>query len=168
VLPSGRFAVVADVAGLVDRLFMSSASAGLEILQRHLQGRTIESSWPAWLKAVVERQAFELIPRLTWDQSIELAHVVDGYKLAEEAGLGDPHIFAERQLGKATATGAWTGGVLELWISLFLEHRRWRFAGSFDPDEEMTLLLERLVEQLRIQLLGASAGDEEEGKAQLR
>jgi hypothetical protein len=163
VLPSGRFAVVDDVAALVDRLFMPSASTGLEILQRHLQGRTIESSWPAWLKAVVECQAFGSIPQLTWDQSIELAHAIDGYKLAEEAGLGDPHIFAERQLEIATATGAWSGGSLELWITLFLEHRRWRFAGPFEPDEEMTSLLDRLVKQLRAQLLGPTTGDKEEG-----
>lgn len=92
--------------------------------------------------------------RLTWDNSVDLAHLVDGYALAERAGLGDVFLFADANLAKAIATGDWPGDLLQLWVALFLEHRRWRQA-PIDPDPEIRRLLDHLCEQLENSLVSS-------------
>jgi len=84
---------------------------------------------------------------LTWDASLEFAHLVDGYDLAARLGLGDPLEFEGRQLEHALSHGSWTGGPAVLWATLFLEHRRWRTA-PIDPDADMIQLLNKLSRQL--------------------
>ncbi len=161
VVTAGRFTPVPDVARLVDLMFGRSANRC--VLLRHLEGRTSDSDAPAWLENV-RRGDFAAIPEfMDWGDSIDLAHLVDGYGLAGELGVGDPMDFAERQLAAARATGTWPGDAVELWISLFLEHRRWRFSGPFEPDEDMVRLLDGLVRQLRreLQIPMIGNGDQE-------
>lgn len=157
VIPARRFEALSDVARLVDRLFGPVQADDFDIapLSPHLQRGVPEPDTQPWLTEV-RAGKFAAVPGdLDWESSIHLALLVDGYVLAGEAGLGDPLDYAERQLASAQATGVWPGGPLELWISLFLEHRRWRFASPFEPDANMRVLLDRLVAQLRQALLDA-------------
>lgn len=73
--------------------------------------------------------------------------MLHGYDLAETLGLGDPFEFEEKQLEHGCQRGIWLGGPAVLWVTLFLEHRRWRTA-PFDPEPEMRQLLDRLCRQL--------------------
>jgi hypothetical protein len=151
VIKGSRFSELPDFATLVDALFgsMRDVSFDADMLARHLRSREPNSGTLSWLLRVRDSD-FTAIPEgLDWDGSVELAHLVDGYALAEEAGLGDPMDYAERRLTCAQALGTWLGGPLELWITLFLEHRRWRFSNPYEPGTEMQALLDRLVRQLR-------------------
>jgi len=146
VLPAKRFTPLPDIVALADHLFSTTPSA---VLLRHLRETGGDTSSAPWL-AAVQTGVFSAIPDdLDWNGSVHLAHLIDGYALAEELGLGDPMAYEERQLRAATETGHWPGGAIELWITLFLEHRRWRFSSPFGPDREMTTLLDGLVSQLR-------------------
>jgi len=97
----------------------------LTLLRRHLldRGQPLEG-------VIVD-------PGLTWELSVDVAHVVDGYQLAEAAGLGDVHQFANSCRSRAEAGGGWPADLLELWVLLFLEHRRDHMSGGiglgFDP-----------------------------------
>lgn len=72
----------------------------------------------------------ELVPKdLTWARSIEIAHMIDGYELAEAAGLGDPFSHADAVRAEAERTGRWRGSTLALWVALFMEHRREHLGG---------------------------------------
>lgn len=72
----------------------------------------------------------ELVPPdLAWDNSVHVAHLIDGYGLAEQADLGDPASFLVRSRAQAEQNCAWSGTALELWVALFLEHRRDHFQG---------------------------------------
>lgn len=153
IISAGRFEAVSSPSELVDRLFCTDRNpASLTLLRRHLLREETISGEP-WLDRV-RLGDFAAIPEgLDWANSAALAHLIDGYALADEAKLGDPAVFAERQLSRARSTGIWHGGPLELWTSLFLEHRRWRFSSPFEPDESMAPLLDKLVHQLQRELL---------------
>ena len=75
-------------------------------------------------------------PDLTWDNSVHVAHLIAGYDLAEQAGLGDPVAFLARTRAQAERSGAWSGTLLELWVALFLEHRRDHFQGPIGINVE--------------------------------
>jgi hypothetical protein len=65
-----------------------------------------------------------------WEGSEAIAYMIDGFGLAQEAGLGDPFEFSDRKRGEAEQHGDWTGTALELWVCLFMEHRRDRIQGQ--------------------------------------
>lgn len=74
---------------------------------------------------------FEAIPSsLTWNESIALGHLIDGYNAATEIGITTLGAFANNKLANAEATGNWSGTALELWLCLFFEHRRARHSGE--------------------------------------
>lgn len=153
VLPARRFQRVPDIAALADLLFGSLA---LCTLRQHLRNQPADPAASAW-SALVQSGDFASIPAcIDWDGSTELACMMDGYVLAEELGLGDPMEFEEMQLAEAMRTGVWPGDAARLWVTLFLEHRRWHFSGGFSPDPEMQRLLDGLVGQLRTSLAGES------------
>lgn len=150
-LGAGRFTRIPDIAALADCLF---GPASLVALRRHLDPRLIDAPSEPWLHTVCAGQ-FAAIPRdLGWDRSVELAHLIDGYRLAEALNLGDPTGYEGRQLEAAMQTGSWRGDAAELWVTLFLEHRRWRFSSPHEPGAEMRALLDTLVKQLREALTG--------------
>jgi hypothetical protein len=139
-----EFTSVEDTAQLADRLFGPE-----ELMRLRSQLRTRAEPAEGWL-AAVQAGAFEAIPQdLGWEGSVELAHLIDGYDLAEQLGIEDPFEYAERQLAAAESNVRWSGNALELWITLFLEHRRWKFSSPMEPEREMQALLDRLVLQLR-------------------
>jgi hypothetical protein len=150
-----RFVKVESVAELVMLLFGQAVSSGsssearrqqLELLREHVQQP--DSAAADWVREVA-RGGFAAIPEgLTWDQSMELAHLIDGYGIVRKSGWGDPFRFADDRLAQANAAGEWSGGPAELWASLFLEHRRWRMS-PFAPGPEQAALLDRLCEQVR-------------------
>lgn len=70
------------------------------------------------------------------------------------SSAGDPLSFEWDQLCAAEASGAWTGDPAMLWALLFLEHRRWR-TSPVEPGAKMTVLLDRLCQQLRRSLLAS-------------
>lgn len=149
ILPDSQFARVGDIAALTDFLFGTAEHA---MLRRHLRDRAEPAQ--GW-QAQVQVGNFAAIPaRLGWDASVELAHLIDGYALVGHLGLGEPTAYAQRQLEAAERDGFWSGNAAELWISLFLEHRRWRMSSPHEPGPDMAALLDLLVIQLRQALTG--------------
>jgi hypothetical protein len=153
IVAAGRFRAVQSVSELVDRLFWPGDNSDpIRPLRTHLSGQPPMTA-AGWLDRVRSGD-FGAIPHdLAWETSAELAHLIDGYALAAKAALGDPIAFAERQLCHARAAGTWPDGPLELWVSLFMDHRRWRFSSPFEPNQSMVRLLDKLVQQLRRELL---------------
>lgn len=149
-VPKGRFTLIDTIGEIADLLFGTPSDA---LLRRSLRpAGDIDFDAP-WL-ALAWSGDFTAIPQhLDWDGSAGLAHLIDGYELAEALGHG-PIDFADHQLEAARQTGIWPGDAAELWASLFLEHRRWRMSGPFKPDREIIRLLDRLVAQLRKTLVG--------------
>jgi hypothetical protein len=50
-------------------------------------------------------------------------------------------------------TGRWSGTALELWVTLFIEHRRIRH-GGYEPSDEERPRLDGLCRALRDRLVG--------------
>ena len=92
---------------------------------------------------------FTAIPaELGWgDDAVQLAHLVDGYRMLELLGGGDPAAFLERQEEAQQDTGRWPGDAALLWATLFLEAR----AGHFGANDFATGVshLDLLCRQLR-------------------
>ncbi|QDC37748.1 hypothetical protein [Sphingobium fuliginis] len=141
-----RFEKVADLEELVDRLF-GRRHPDVSALIDHMAAQP-EPTEP-WL-AAVRTGRFNAIPEdCDWESSAVLAHLIDGYALLEEQGREEAGLFADEALSAAGKTGRWPGGARDLWIALFLEHRRWRFASPHEPDPGQRTLLDTLVRQLR-------------------
>lgn len=147
-----RFTQVATMAELVPFLFGGEPEFEIDLLREHLLSQP-EPAAIDWV-ADVRRGRFGAIPRdLTWTNSVEFAHLVDGYGLAPQLGLGEALEFEQRQLEHAMEFGRWLGGPAALWTTLFLEHRRWRTAAT-DPDPDILVLLDKLCKQLVHALTG--------------
>lgn len=144
-----KFERIASMDELVVRLFEQKSATdepSLAILARHLV-RAERGALGGWLGEVALGN-FECVPSgLDWDNAIELAHLIDGYALLGELGVDDGFAFADERLAHAKKTGAWSGPAHELWICLFLEYRRWKFAGA-DPEGEARILVDILCRQL--------------------
>ena len=74
---------------------------------------------------------------IRWETSAPLAYLIDGYALAAAAGVDDPYAFADRMRENAERTGHWNGSALELWLALFMEHRRDHFSGAIGASVEV-------------------------------
>lgn len=148
VVPRSRFEVLATIADVARRLFVPDEMA---ILLKHLAARS-DAPLPAdagsaWL-ADVRNGDFAALPLdMDWDRSAGLAHLIDGWTLAKDLGVADPYAFADEALEDARATGRWSGTPTRLWLSLFLEHRRWKQADQ-EPGVEPRALLDGLVASL--------------------
>jgi hypothetical protein len=98
---------------------------------------------PEWLHQV-RVGAFEAIPDpLSWEDSCQLAHFINGYAVSEAKGWGLLRRWANDRIRQAARTGEWSGIALELWCCLFYEHRRYRHFGEepTGPDLELLNLL---------------------------
>ncbi|WP_336972531.1 hypothetical protein [Sphingobium aromaticiconvertens] len=147
VIPVQRFEPVIEVADLVDRLFGAAPDPEWERLIAMMASAN-ETAFEPWL-AEVRSGNFAAIPQeIDWDHSAALADLIDGYALANDLGFTDTSEFLLERHAAATASGFWPGQSHELWLTLFLEHRRQRFAGR-EPDTTQRILLDRLVQQLR-------------------
>ena len=149
IIAASRFETVATIEELVNRLF-GIGRHEIEILTRHMAGRPEPDE--QWL-AQIRSGNFGAIPSdLNWSTSHSFAHLIDGYALLQDEGHPNSEVFADEALSVATQTGKWVGDARDLWISLFLEHRRWRFSGPYRPDREQEHMLNILVRQLREKL----------------
>jgi thiol-disulfide isomerase/thioredoxin len=68
--------------------------------------------------------------------------------------LGDLRDFCPAVSAEARRTGVWHGTALELWVTLFGEHRRVRH-GGIEPDGEERRRLDELCRTLRHRLIAA-------------
>lgn len=147
-ISGGRFEPVADLDALVDLLFGPAPDPSFAQLRAAMAASPAigETLWMERVRA----GDFAAIPdSLDWDTSIDLAHLIDGHALLEQTGRGDAIAFLEAAGTEAAQTGRWPGNATDLWITLFLEHRRWRHASPQEPDPQQQALLDTLVRQLR-------------------
>lgn len=114
-LPKGLFTRFDTVENLALAMFGADHA---RLLRDHLMKRG-----HAWPLAPVSTE-------LTWECSAEVAYMIDGYGLAEEAGLGEPVAFLDRMRKATERSGRWEGSALELWLALFFEHRRDHFQSG--------------------------------------
>ena len=150
VLPARRFERLADTAHLVDRLFGRLPQDPLAFLRSRLQlGHLPEASW----LAEVADGDFTVIPEgLAWgEDATRFAHLVDGFRLLELLGGGDPDVFLDRQRQAQKVTGCWPGDAALLWTTLFMEARADHF-GANDFTNELPHL-DLLCRQLRDALI---------------
>ena len=141
-----RFEKIGGLEELVDRLF-GKPHPDMSALIDHMAA--LPEPTEPWL-AAVRTGRFDAIPEnCDWESSAGLAHLIDGYALLQQQGRGEPDILADEALSVAGKTGRWPGGARDLWIALFLEHRRWRFSDHHEPDAAQRALLDTLVRQLQ-------------------
>jgi hypothetical protein len=121
------FTSLATIRELASVMFEAPQRDHGQVLNEHLASRRLVLD-PDCPKPDLEWQ--------TWFDSADLAYMIEGYELAEEAGLGDAFRFADRKRAEAERTGGWRGSTLELWLALFMEHRRdrWQSQGAFGLD----------------------------------
>ncbi len=161
VVRESGFTKLATVEEVVDALFGPAASgdskaarwashdetAGREhghraVLIRHLRQRACElppcmEAPPDWLPSVWDGRFESLPERLEPEEMLLFAHLVNGYELAQEAGLGDLQDVSYRVTQRAKRTGSWEGSALELWLVIFGEHRCARQDGHTGEDQEL-------------------------------
>jgi len=147
IIKTRDFEKVGSIEELVDQLF-GRVNHEIAALLAHMAQRPEPNGEP-WLRAVREGHFAAIPQNSNWESAGELAHLIDGYALLEQARGCDPAIFADEVLSVATQTGRWPGGPRDLWIALFLEYRSWRFASPHEPDPSQRMLLDTLVHQLR-------------------
>lgn len=116
------------------------------------------SRQPDWLHRVRAGE-FEAIPQpFTWDQSCDLAHLINGYAVSEALGRGVLSEWANDRNDEAARTGDWSDSALDLWCCLFYEHRRYRHFGE-EPTGSDRKLLDWLCAALRRRLIELPADE---------
>ncbi len=147
IIRAKRFERIGDIEALVDRLF-GSGDRETALLVEHMNSLPPPAGEP-WLDAVRNGNFAAIPATLDWEQSAAFAHLIDGHVLLEQRGRRDYGLFADHALSVAAQVGRWCGTSTDLWIALFLEHRRWRQASPHEPDAPQRALLDILVRQLR-------------------
>lgn len=110
---------------------------------------------PDWLDRVAHG-AWDAIPAdLAYDDSVVFAHMLNGYVMAERLGFGHASEVAHAAFARHREAGAWSGSAVELWITLFFQHRADRFTAMLAAPEPQPHL-DALCQTLRRQLM---AGD---------
>ena len=121
-----KFETLANLGMLADRLFGPPRPAATSLVLAQLRQR-FGCEWRERLSAT--------LGSAEWASSVELAHMVDGYRVLEQLGELD----FDRWLTTRAADPSYVAGcddLGDLWTTLFLEHRRWRFASPFEPTGE--------------------------------
>jgi hypothetical protein len=142
-----KFETLADLGELADRLFGPTRHAATSLVLAQLRQR-FGFEWRQRVRANVENPE--------WDCSVELAHMVDGYRVLEQLGELD----VERWLTTRAADPSYLAQCVDLgdlWTTLFLEHRRWRFASPFEPSGEELRRLDALARALHVAVEAESA-----------
>jgi hypothetical protein len=94
---------------------------------------------------------FSAIPEgLDLQGSIELGHLIDGYRLT--GGVTECAAVHRRVFEHRKKTGRFSASALDLWIALFFAHRSFRYSGE-EPDKSEMVVLDRLAKALRRALL---------------
>jgi len=131
-----EFEQLTSVEQLADRLFGPRRSHATSLVLAQLRQR-LGSEWAMRVRS--------LIASPQWDGSIELAHLIDGYAVLEQLCETDADQWLDSRADPATPI---TDDLGDLWTTLFLEHRRWRFASPYEPHGEVLNYLDRLVAAL--------------------
>lgn len=135
-----KFETLANLGMLADRLFGPARPAATSLVLAQLRQR-FGCEWRQRVRATVERPE--------WDCSVELAHMVDGYRVLEQlAELDFDRWLTTRAVDPSYVPGCTDLG--DLWTTLFLEHRRWRFASPFEPGGEELIRLNAVTRALHI------------------
>jgi hypothetical protein len=87
----------------------------------------------------------------TFEDAIELAHLIDGYKVLEQLCQVD-HSGWMARMADLARSGQFSNDLGILWTQLFIEHRRWRFASPHEPDTDELVYLDQLVTSLQTEL----------------
>jgi hypothetical protein len=152
VLRGSRFDTLPTISDLADRLFgpVDGGAVERQRLLDYLIGQSVRHD-ADWLEDVRIGRFSSIPERLDDAQSYALADMIDGYELLGVSDVSEGASFLEVRLARALADGRWPGSATELWITLFLEHRRRYFADGFPhPYGELFSVLEQ---QLRAALI---------------
>ena len=126
-----KFDRLTSLNELADRMFGPSRSAATSHVLAQLR----------------ERFGLELRGRVQdrleiegWDDSVELAHLIDGYRVIEQLCVPDFNDWLETHAGwpRASSPALDLG---EAWTTLFLEHRRWRTAKALCFRDDINRLI---------------------------
>ena len=135
-----KFETLANLDMLADRLFGPARPAATSLILAQLRQR-FGFDWRQRVRATVASPE--------WDGSVELAHMVEGYCVLEQLGeLDFDRWLATRAADPSYVTGCDDLG--DLWTTLFLEHRRWRFASPFEPTGDELARLDAMTRALHI------------------
>lgn len=138
------------MAAVVASLFGPGDDQELRFLRKHIAEVGADlcgNPELAWLREVAAGDFSSIPVGMGWEGSCELAHLVDGYALVGARGPAEAETFMQRMWTQRDETGQWLGSATELWAMLFLEHRRYRFAGT-EPTGIVAQALDQLVERL--------------------
>jgi hypothetical protein len=93
----------------------------------------------------------------TFYDSIDFAHLVDGYRVLEQLCALDPTAWLDRAAADAHAR-EFSDDLGLLWTQLFLEHRRWRQASPYGPERDELEFLDELARRTATALAREMAG----------
>ena len=137
-LAKSQFERLEGLDALADRLFGPPRSVATSLVFAQLRARFGTS----WREAVAGQDRpggfFE---------AIELAHLVDGYRVLEQLLVLDPTRWLDDLAGRWRA-GEFSEDLGILCTQLFLEHRRWRFASPVQPSPGELAWLDELARSL--------------------
>lgn len=134
-----RFDKVASLDALADRLFGPARSPATS----HVLAQLRERFGLEWRSRV-----HESLGVTGWEDSVEVAHLIDGYRVIEQLCVPDFNDWLETHAGWPSAsTPAQDLG--EAWTTLFIEHRRWRTASPYEPQDDERQRLDRLAATVR-------------------
>jgi len=128
----GRFETVTTIDGLIERLFGDAHDREVLGLRAHLARQpALPPSAPAWMR-LVQQGMFDALPeQIDPDESVDLAHIVDGYALV---GLETPDAIQMALAGRRPDNFDDLGPAA-LWAAMFVEHRRLRFGSGESKDD---------------------------------
>lgn len=139
-LAKSSFEVLTDIGQLAEHLFGPTRPPATSLVLGQLRQR-FGFEWPQRVRATVGSAE--------WKDSAELAHMVDGYGVLEQLGeLDFNNWLTVRATDPSYVTQCDELG--DLWTTLFLEHRRWRFASPFEPTGDELARLNTLVRALYV------------------
>jgi ADP-ribosyl-[dinitrogen reductase] hydrolase len=110
---------------------------------------------PDWLDQVAQGRWDAIPVDLAYDDSVEFAHLLNGYSMAERLGFEHPSKVARAAQAGFAEAGVWSGSAVELWITLFFQHRADRFTVFLDVPEPQPNL-DELCRAVRQQLLAGA------------
>ncbi|RZJ02123.1 MAG: hypothetical protein EON90_00575 [Brevundimonas sp.] len=124
-LGRGRFETIADMEGLIERLFGDERTRDVLALRAHLASRqSLPESASPWMR-LVQHGVFDALPeRVSELELIDLTHLADGYALA---GLNTPERIQDALCNRRPDIGSVSPQPSSLWAAMFIEHRRLRF-----------------------------------------
>ncbi|MES2894994.1 MAG: ADP-ribosylglycohydrolase family protein [Pseudomonadota bacterium] len=131
------------------------------LLQKSAEGRGLAAflqphdgpeDSPGWLHQVAQGRWDAVPADLAYDDSVVFAHLLNGYAMAERLGFEHASKVAHAALAIYRDTGAWSGSAVELWITLFFQHRADRFTVMLDAPEPQPHL-DELCRAVRRQLV---------------